>query len=293
MSRIRTIKPEFWTSVQVVECSPIARLLFIGMWNFADDNGVLPMSSKQIRMQVFPGDGFTAADIDAFVSELVAQGLVARFIGSDSKPYLAITGWARHQRIDRPNPKYPAPPATFETTQEQFDEHSTNIRRTFDEHSTNIRRTFDEHSPLEGKGREGRGKGREEDGKESPPAASKRARAQKGPLPADLSITPELQRWAEQRGYGDLDAHLDSFKDKAVAKGYQYADWNAALRNAIRDDWAGLRTQKPTPTPSRKSFTTPSRTPLNNSTDPRIAEVQSILAGTYRPVIEGECHATH
>ena len=28
-----------WTSEQIVECSPIARLLFIGMWNFCDDGG--------------------------------------------------------------------------------------------------------------------------------------------------------------------------------------------------------------------------------------------------------------
>jgi len=42
MARIRTIKPEFWVSEQVGECSPNARLLFIGMWNFCDDRGVHP-----------------------------------------------------------------------------------------------------------------------------------------------------------------------------------------------------------------------------------------------------------
>ena len=42
MARIRTIKPEFWTSEQVVDCSPTARLLFIGLWNFCDDGGVHP-----------------------------------------------------------------------------------------------------------------------------------------------------------------------------------------------------------------------------------------------------------
>jgi len=60
-------------------------------------------------------------------------------------------------------------------------------------------------------------------------------------LPADLAITPELQAWANEHGYGDLAAHLEHFRDKATAHGYQYADWMAALRNAIRDDWAGLR----------------------------------------------------
>lgn len=65
----------------------------------------------------------------------------------------------------------------------------------------------------------------------------------KTPFPPDFAITPELQAWAEQHGYRDLAAHLDSFRDKATAKGYQYTDWIAAFRNAVRDDWAGLRKQ--------------------------------------------------
>ncbi len=39
MARIRTTKPEFWSSAQIIELSRDARLLFIGMWNFCDDNG--------------------------------------------------------------------------------------------------------------------------------------------------------------------------------------------------------------------------------------------------------------
>ena len=33
MPKIRAIHPEFWTDEKVVEGSPLARLLFIGMWN--------------------------------------------------------------------------------------------------------------------------------------------------------------------------------------------------------------------------------------------------------------------
>jgi hypothetical protein len=46
MARIRTIRPEFWTSEQVTECSMPARLLFIGLWNFCDDGGRMPYSPK-------------------------------------------------------------------------------------------------------------------------------------------------------------------------------------------------------------------------------------------------------
>ena len=58
MARIRTIKPEFWTSEQVVECSPTARLLFIGLWNFCDDAGNQPASAKQSRCRFFPATTF-------------------------------------------------------------------------------------------------------------------------------------------------------------------------------------------------------------------------------------------
>jgi hypothetical protein len=34
----------------------------------------------------------------------------------------------------------------------------------------------------------------------------------------------------------------------ALAKNYQYADWNAAFRRAVREDWAGLRNGAPTAT---------------------------------------------
>ena len=37
--RIRTIKPDFWTDAKVSKLTYLARLLFIGLWNVADDEG--------------------------------------------------------------------------------------------------------------------------------------------------------------------------------------------------------------------------------------------------------------
>jgi len=107
MARIRTVKPEFWTSEQVVECSLVARLLFIGMWNFCDDGGNHPASAKSIKMQVFPGDeSISSADISAMVDELMDAGLVIEY-ESGSKSYWHVTGW-HHQKIEKPNIKHPA-----------------------------------------------------------------------------------------------------------------------------------------------------------------------------------------
>lgn len=139
MSRIRTIKPEFWISEQVAELSTTARLLFIGMWNFCDDQGVHPASYKSLKMEIFPGDDLTATDIARLVGELVKQKLVLEY-EAQGKQYWLVTGW-HHQKIDKPNKKYPLPPAGFTPK--------------FDDHSANGSRTVDDHLPEEGKVREG------------------------------------------------------------------------------------------------------------------------------------------
>ena len=140
LPRIRTIKPEFWTSEQIVECSPIARLLFIGLWNFCDDAGRHPASAKRTKMEVFPGDSFTDQEILDMIDQLVANELIEPY-ESEGKSYWQVTGWA-HQKIERPNYRYPAP---------EFDERSTNDRRTIDERSTNDRRTITPGREKEGK----------------------------------------------------------------------------------------------------------------------------------------------
>jgi hypothetical protein len=139
MARIRSIKPDFWTSEQVMECSPIARLMFIGMWNFADDHGRLPSAPKTIKAQIFPADDIDSANVRRMIDELAANSLVQVYV-VDEKEYLFITGW-HHQKIDkRQPPKYPDPPPY----------HSANVRRTV---STDLRgsegigRDRIEHSP--------------------------------------------------------------------------------------------------------------------------------------------------
>jgi hypothetical protein len=119
MARIRTVKPEFWTSEQVAECSPNARLLFIGLWNFCDDGGRHPDSAMRIKMEVFPADNMTADDVELLLGQLIDSGLLVRY-EAQGKDWLQVTGW-HHQRIDRPQFRYPAP-----NGQQLIVEHSTN-----------------------------------------------------------------------------------------------------------------------------------------------------------------------
>lgn len=99
MARIRTIKPDFWTDEKLTECSMSARLLFIGMFNFADDNGNLPASAKKLKMQIFPADSI---DCQPFLDELIAHGVLIEY-SVNGNNYWNIKGFKKHQKINRPS----------------------------------------------------------------------------------------------------------------------------------------------------------------------------------------------
>jgi hypothetical protein len=52
--RIRSIKPEFWTSEDIAALDWDARLIFIGLWSYVDDNGVGRDVEKLILADLFP-----------------------------------------------------------------------------------------------------------------------------------------------------------------------------------------------------------------------------------------------
>ena len=91
MARIGSIKPQFWTSEQIADCSPNARLLFIGMWNFCDDGGNHPASPKTLKAEVFPTDNFGAETIADLIGELILNGLLIEY-EVDGKRYWHVTG---------------------------------------------------------------------------------------------------------------------------------------------------------------------------------------------------------
>lgn len=178
MARIRSVKPEFFTSEQVVECSPTARLLFIGMWCFCDDRGVHPASLARLKMEVFPNDAFTSDQIQALINELLQRGLITTYqVGSEA--FWAIPTWRKHQKIEKPTYRYPAPPA--DQAHAKIDDQSTKepakteaTHRAVDEKSPKSRRAVGEVSTPDRNGMESNGverKGVESKGMDSSPSA--------------------------------------------------------------------------------------------------------------------------
>lgn len=71
--RARNIKPGFFKNEALGECSPEARLLFIGLWLLADRKGRLEYRPLRWKAELFPYD---QVDMVALCEELTRHGLV-------------------------------------------------------------------------------------------------------------------------------------------------------------------------------------------------------------------------
>lgn len=113
MARIRTIKPEFWEDEVVGMLSLGARLLFIGSWNLADDEGLLRWTPEYLKASVFMYDhGVGVDEVSGFMQELEDAGLVFGYIGGKARQRLGwIVKFLRHQKINRPQPGRLPPPS--------------------------------------------------------------------------------------------------------------------------------------------------------------------------------------
>ena len=98
MSRIRTIKPDFWTDGVIIDLSILARLLYIGTWNFTIcDHGHLPDDASKLKLQILPNDD---CDVRALLQELIDAGRIVRVQGPDGRTFLHIKRFLEHQKID-------------------------------------------------------------------------------------------------------------------------------------------------------------------------------------------------
>lgn len=107
MARIRTIKPEFFTSEDIVEISPFARLLYIAIWCEADREGRLNWKPKTFKIRYFPSDDIA---IDELCKELIERKLVVLYANNLAH----IPSFARHQHVNPREAKSELPPPTTE-----------------------------------------------------------------------------------------------------------------------------------------------------------------------------------
>lgn len=144
MARIRTIKPEFFTSADIVELTPLSRLLYISLWCEADREGRLSWNVKTLKMRYLPADDCSVEELS---SELVNQGLI-KIYEVDGKNYAAIPSFKSHQVINNREKNSEIPSCTDATLTRES--------------------AVKAEGRKEGKGKEGKGReGKEEGGDKS------------------------------------------------------------------------------------------------------------------------------
>ncbi|MEV6328508.1 hypothetical protein [Streptomyces sp. NPDC051909] len=104
MARIRTIKPEAFSSESLAAVSLSAERTFFGLLTQADDQGRFRDQAAVIAGQLWSlrrEHGPEAVENDLI--QLDGAGLICRYEGGDGKRYLHIVTFAKHQKINRPS----------------------------------------------------------------------------------------------------------------------------------------------------------------------------------------------
>lgn len=204
MGRIRTIKPEFFRSRSLSQCSRDSRLTFQGLWIEADDHGRGVADTRVIKGAVWPlDDDITPETVEMHLQELESTRHLMLFHVSGER-YYEVLAWEKHQAAAyrRGEAKHPVPPA--ETT-------NRDILHDF-------ARSEVQESALIGKGRE---------------VYIETARNRT--IPEGFEIDDSMRTWAKEKGIrSDIDFETEKFKDHFKSTGGLKKDWIATWRNWMR-----------------------------------------------------------
>ena len=111
MSRIRTIKPEFWEDEKIGLLSHGARLLFLCCLNLSDDEGRLRWNTYYLASSAFMYDEIKIETMEKWMKELVDNELIYVYQAGEAKYHVGLVkNFKKHQVINRPQPsKFPPP----------------------------------------------------------------------------------------------------------------------------------------------------------------------------------------
>lgn len=267
MARIRSIKPEFWTDGVMVTLTPLARLLYIGMWNFACDGGHLENDPVSLKLRILPMD-----DVDArgLVAELLDTGRIRRRVMGDGREYLAILRFGDHQKVDaRWNSRCPY--CVAENSHGPTDAPPTSPKPPRDSPKLPDSRHGVEWSGVDTQ-------------KKTPSSSAARgARKTAGTrIPDDFHATPDMIEWAREHtplvGAAETDAFVDYWRSAPGAKGVK-VDWVATWRNWMRRDQGRREQDQPRASPGNSVV--PFQPRRMSTADQRFADAMA-LAEQYR-----------
>lgn len=244
MARIRSIKPDFFTSEDITDLPPLARLLYIGLWCEADKEGRLAWKPKTFKMRYLPAD---ACDIDALCDALLTRGLLVTY--GDGLAF--IPSFKKHQHINPRESASTFPEPTPDTIHQHDQAKNTDACSTRGDASLT-------HREEGRKGREGK-EGKEETSEHSPDAPPKK----KSGSPEDhetarwiysviLKIDPTAKEpnWNSWANDIRLMREIDGRDHRSVCEMFDWASrhhfWckNILSPGKLREKWGTLAVQR-------------------------------------------------
>ena len=220
MARIRTIKPDFWKDYRMAEeLTRDQRLLYIALWNEADDEGRFLAHPRRLLGAIFPYDrDIHESFIEDSLNVFARTGRLVLYT-VEGEPYAQLTKFADHQRINRPQPsRIPPPPTTCDN--------SLIVHGTISEPSVPEVEVEREHDiPAS--------QGKPDEPPEEKPKRTPAPRAHR--LPADWEPTAEHAAYCEKEDI-DMDAEAEKFRFHAEANGRKQQKWNAAFSTWLRSE---------------------------------------------------------
>lgn len=103
MARKRMIDPSIWQSEDFGRLSTLAKIVFIGLFSLADDEGRGRCNPIYLKSTLFPyEEDIRSADIDKTLSEISSNMSVVLYSYNGSS-YYSLLSWDTFQKIDRPS----------------------------------------------------------------------------------------------------------------------------------------------------------------------------------------------
>lgn len=217
----RILREGILTSERVARLAWPEEVFYRRLMSAVDDFGRYYANPALLRAALYPLqiDKVSDSDIGKWLTACVNAALVRVYPASDGKRYLELIDF--RQQVRAKDSRFPA-----------FDHQAPSVSAA---DAKQVRSKCAASAHLDG---DGDGDG---DGGGGGTRAKRAKRPQALPIPDDFAVSAAVKAWAAQKGFGQLAEHLDSFRRKAKAKGYTYVDWDSAFMEAIREDWAKLR----------------------------------------------------
>ncbi|MBC9913150.1 hypothetical protein [Chitinophaga varians] len=231
MARDRMIRKKFWDDRKLSKISRDARLLFIGLWNLADDLGILVCDHLFIKSKVFPYDQIQLQQFGSWLNELLAHGFISQF-SHKKEDFYYLPNFSKHQTINRPN--YKDLLISKEELKTIFTEHSVNDHGISNDDSLPKREIEEENK------REEKDKGESPSGNDNLETENENLTPPSSAPPPSFTGPPieDVIRWFRGAGGTEEMAHKFWNSYDAVGwihKGTKIVRWASLAGNFIRN----------------------------------------------------------